>query len=58
MPTLQENSKMWNDYFWQDRGEEWSSSWGGSKNQWCATVYPRIMDFIPCENIRTYKFFH
>ncbi len=52
MPTLDENKRIWSEiYHWKDRGEEWSSAWGGPGFQWSMTVLPRIQRFLPAGTI-------
>src|SRR5947209_4756024 len=47
MPDLGENVAKWENFDWQQGGDEWSEWWGGPKAQWRATVYPRIEPFLP-----------
>lgn len=52
MPDVKWNEEYWNKvYGWPDHGEEWSKQWGSSKNQWLATILPRIYSFLPCSTI-------
>jgi len=52
MPTLGENKTIWNDtYDWHRAGEEWSDGWGTSWMQWHGTILPRIIRFLPANNI-------
>src|SRR5207248_6740177 len=38
-------------YDWPQKGEEWSSSWGGPEAQWFGAVLPRIHAFVPAHTI-------
>jgi SAM-dependent methyltransferase len=52
MPTLDWNKSTWGkEYNWENKGEEWSKSWGNSEAQWFSSIYARIHRFLPCENI-------
>ena len=31
--------------------ENWSTAWGGSENQWFASIFPRIKHYFPCKNM-------
>lgn len=50
--NVQWNIAKWNEmYNWPESGEEWSKSWGDSRNQWYMTIYPRIMSCLPARTI-------
>lgn len=51
MPSVKENLNKWSTYSWNEQGNEWSKSWGGTANCFWGTIYPRIQTFIPGENI-------
>ena len=52
MPTIQQNSNLWNEnYDWSHGGDEWSESWGGPEAQWFGAIYPRIQGFLPTGTI-------
>lgn len=52
MPAIEKNFSFWNlQYDWSQRGEEWSQSWGGSLPQWQISIFPRIMSFLPVNNL-------
>ena len=51
MPTIAENHEQWTRYDWEQRGDEWSRTWGGSPYLWAGAVYPRLMRYLPCERI-------
>lgn len=52
MPNLSWNISQWDEqYRWDLRGEEWSSSWGSSEAQWFATLYPRLHRHLPAARI-------
>src|SRR5215475_14385035 len=52
MPTIEQNSNVWNDnYEWSKDGDEWSQAWGGSESQWFGTIFRRIHAFLPAETI-------
>jgi len=52
LPTVNDNKKEWDeDYQWVNRGDEWSSSWGGPSMQWYGCILPRIQSFIPTDSI-------
>jgi SAM-dependent methyltransferase len=48
MPTIAENQQAWKTYDWKQRGDEWSTVWGGTEAMWWVTVFPRIRRFVPC----------
>jgi hypothetical protein len=49
---VDENLRLWQQYYnWVNAGDEWSTAWGGSENQWNWTVLPRIHKFVPCGTI-------
>lgn len=52
MPNLNWNVRLWDEqYRWDLKGEEWSSSWGSSEAQWFATLYPRLHRHLPAARI-------
>jgi ubiquinone/menaquinone biosynthesis C-methylase UbiE len=52
MPTIEENLSKWNErYDWSQKGERWSTAWGGSEAQWYGTLFPRIHAFLPADSI-------
>lgn len=52
MPDLAWNKGTWDSrYPWQDQGEEWSSTWGGSEAQWFGCIFPRLHRFLPARRI-------
>ncbi len=52
MPDLNWNKTVWGDsYHWNDAGEEWSTTWGGSEAQWFGSIYPRVHRFLPAQRI-------
>gem|GEM_PF-440336 len=51
MPTVEENIKKWGSYAWNNSGDDWSSSWGGTDNLWWGTIYPRIKQFLKVDCI-------
>jgi SAM-dependent methyltransferase len=52
MPDLSWNIRQWDDqYRWNLKGEEWSSSWGSSEAQWFGTLYPRLHRHFPAKRI-------
>lgn len=52
MPSIEENSSVWDgSYDWIQKGDEWSSAWGGPEAEWFGTILPRIYPFIPCVTI-------
>src|SRR2546427_10734240 len=52
MPSLEQNAKTWNEtYTWEERGDEWSRSWGSPSAQWYGTILPRIRAFVPAHTI-------
>jgi SAM-dependent methyltransferase len=52
MPSLSWNTQQWDEqYRWDLKGEEWSSSWGSSESQWFATLYPRLHRHLPAGRI-------
>jgi len=52
VPDLNWNKTVWSDsYHWNDAGEEWSTTWGGSEAQWFGSIYPRVHRFLPAQRI-------
>jgi ubiquinone/menaquinone biosynthesis C-methylase UbiE len=51
MPSVEENLNKWSNYNWEEQGNEWSTSWGGTDNCFWGTIYPRIKEFLPGETI-------
>jgi len=52
LPSVSENRSGWDGaYNWQERGDEWSRSWGSPEAQWWTTVFPRIRAFVPTGRI-------
>ncbi len=48
MPSLADNQRMWSESCpWAQRGDEWSSAWGGTRWLWHTTIFPRIANFLP-----------
>ncbi|HAX80162.1 MAG TPA: hypothetical protein DCY88_31080 [Cyanobacteria bacterium UBA11372] len=51
MPSVEENLNKWSSYSWNEQGNEWSKSWGGTDNCFWGSIYPRIQAFIPAGTI-------
>jgi 2-polyprenyl-3-methyl-5-hydroxy-6-metoxy-1,4-benzoquinol methylase len=52
VPELSWNSDLWDrGYNWDNRGEEWSETWGGSEPQWFGSLYPRLHGLIPTKRL-------
>jgi len=52
MPTVQWNKETWDGrYNWEEEGEEWSDTWGGSDMQWYGAILTRIHAFLPARRI-------
>jgi ubiquinone/menaquinone biosynthesis C-methylase UbiE len=52
MPSIEENSLHWSQYHdWSNAGEEWSAWWGGSRNMWLGTLFPRLATLLPADSI-------
>lgn len=52
MPSIDDNEAVWGvRYRWEERGDEWSASWGGPAMQWHGTLYPRLRAFLPAVHI-------
>ncbi|MDZ4700577.1 MAG: class I SAM-dependent methyltransferase [Rhodothermales bacterium] len=52
MATIQQNKQVWDgSYNWQEKGNEWSASWGGPEMQWQASLMPRLYPFLPAASI-------
>jgi SAM-dependent methyltransferase len=45
--TVEENREYWSTYAWPEGGDEWSEVWGGTRNLWWGTLFPRIVDYLP-----------
>src|SRR5512141_1122144 len=51
MPTVEENARIWSEYNWEAKGDEWSTQWGGSDSMWYASLLPRLRFFLPAAHI-------
>ncbi len=52
MPSVDQNKATWNEkYDWTNAGEEWSSHWGSSENEWNYAILPRIHAMLPTNTI-------
>jgi SAM-dependent methyltransferase len=52
LPTVEENRSVWDGgYSWPQRGDEWSTAWGGVPYEWWVTIFPRIQGFVPVATI-------
>lgn len=52
MPSVEDNKHAWDGtYSWAERGDEWSSAWGGVAMQWYGTILPRIHRHVPTGRI-------
>jgi ubiquinone/menaquinone biosynthesis C-methylase UbiE len=52
MPNTDWNLTTWGKvHDWNQQGEEWSVTWGGSEAQWFHVIYPRIHAFLPASSI-------
>jgi len=52
MPTRDWNNQVWSgDYDWKDKGEEWSTVWGGSEAHWYGSLFPRLHRFLPADRV-------
>jgi SAM-dependent methyltransferase len=52
MATIEENKRLWETQCeWSEAGDEWSVSWGGTRNLWEYVIYPRIKSCLPARVI-------
>lgn len=52
MTTVNHNKAYWDgEYNWTNRGDEWSTAWGGPFMQWYGTIFPRIRSHVPAGRI-------
>lgn len=51
MATLAANKKYYENYDWSSGGEEWSEPWGGTRAMWLGSIYPRISEYLPANNV-------
>ena len=52
MATIEENKRLWESQCdWSEAGDEWSVSWGGTRNLWEYVIYPRIKPYLPARVI-------
>jgi SAM-dependent methyltransferase len=52
MPDVDHNLAVWSaDWDWSQRGDEWSSWWGGTPALWTGALLPRIHAFVPTGTI-------
>ena len=48
MPSIEWNKSLFDgEYDWNEKGDEWSISWGGASMQWYGTLLPRIHAHVP-----------
>lgn len=46
MSSIEENLVRYENYTWDENGDEWSKGWGNSKNQWDQLIYPKIEKYL------------
>lgn len=52
MPSIDKNKAVWDqNYDWDEKGDEWSSPWGGTDMLWYGSLLLRIHEFIPTGRI-------
>lgn len=52
MPSIEWNKATWDGiYDWKDKGNEWSSPWGGSDAMFFATLMPRLASVLPATDL-------
>lgn len=52
MPDIEWNKATWDGGFkWDESGDEWSRTWGGTDMEWYGTLLPRIHRFLPTHTI-------
>jgi SAM-dependent methyltransferase len=51
LASIGENRERWTTYDWPGGGDEWSQVWGGTRNLWWATLYPRLQDYLPAATV-------
>lgn len=51
MASIKENLQRWTGYDWGRGGDEWSEVWGGTRNLWWATLYPRLSPYLPAASL-------
>ena len=51
MANVTSNERVWGEYDWSRRGDEWSRFWGGPDYHWWGMVYPRLREFLPAGTI-------
>ena len=47
MANVNSNERVWSEYDWSKRGDEWSRGWGGPDYHWWTMLYPRVREFLP-----------
>ena len=48
MPDIEHNVAIWEaDWDWSQRGDEWSTWWGGTPALWYGALLPRLHAFLP-----------
>src|SRR4051812_46704386 len=52
MAEVDKNLAVWSDAWdWGDRGDEWSTWWGGTPALWYGALLPRIHAFVPAGTV-------
>ena len=51
MNDIAHNRRVWGNHAWEERGEHWSKSFGGSYAQWHFMLRPRLARYIPASSI-------
>ena len=51
MANVTANERVWGEYDWSRRGEEWSRFYGGPDYHWWGMVFPRVRAFLPASTI-------
>jgi len=49
--NVNSNERVWSEYDWSKRGNEWSQAWGGPDYHWSGLLYPRLREFLPAGTI-------
>jgi SAM-dependent methyltransferase len=52
MPELEHNAAVWEgDWDWSQRGDEWSTWWGGTPALWHGALLPRLHAYLPAGTV-------
>lgn len=51
MGSIADNRVYYQQYDWSGGGVEWSAPWGGTRQMWLTSLYPRLAAYLPAGRI-------